>query len=98
MLFILLGKHMSNIATKMDDGLNVKHLTESAKKVFGEKFVRASENIFNSQNGYIAVDGPILMAQIDVQMRHYGYVCTNIEATAKNAFIVHYRQKFEDEN
>lgn len=81
----------------MDDGHIVKHLTESAKKVFGEKFVRASENIFSQENGYIAIDGPILLAQIDVQMRYYGYVATKIEATAKNSFIVHFRTKNENE-
>lgn len=77
--------------------LDIKHFTESAKKVFGDKFVRASENIFNETNAYVAIDGPVLMANIDTQMKHYGYICTNIESNERNAFIIHFRTKFEEE-
>jgi len=77
--------------------LVLKSFEESAKKAFGDSFVRATNNIHLLSSGYVAIDGSVIMAKCDTVMRYEGYVCTLIEATAKNSLILHYRTKYSDE-
>jgi len=76
--------------------LDITHFTNAAKKVFGEQFVRASQNLHDKNLCYIAIDGTVFMSYVDFSMVYEGYICTSIESTAKNCLILHYRTKFRD--
>jgi len=71
---------------------------QSASLIFKDKLIDSGKNIHDHTNAWISVKSDIvLMAQIDVQMRDEGYVCTLISATDKGKMTIHFRSMFPEE-
>ena len=74
----------------------VMKMEESAKGIFGTKFVRFGQNIHNDNLGYVAINGKIFGSDIR-GLEYQGYKITCVEATEKNCLIIHLREKMGDE-